>query len=472
MRGKPQDGCGVVGLVSSSSSMASRYIYFALRALQHRGQESAGIAMYGRDLSILKDLGLVGDIFHDRNLKKLRGKKGIGHVYYSVKLSTPENAQPYVVETESGKIALAHNGIITNSELLKRRMESRGHSYRMGSEEETMAFMISDEIREGSDIVEAIKTMMIGLRGSYALTILHNGRVFGIRDPLGIKPLCLGEFDGGHIIASESVAVDVLEGKFLRDVRPGEVVELTNNGFKCHQILNYKKKARCFFEYVYFSRADSVIDGKWVYEVRKRIGRRLAKEYPVKADVVVPVPDSGRSHALGFSEESAIPVAEGLMKNRYIARTFIMPDQKARDLSVREKVNPVKPVVDGKRIVLVDDSIVRGTTMRRIIETMRQAGAREVHVRIGSPPIIAPCYLGIDMTTRDQFLATGKTIEEIRQTLGADSVGYISVQGVVDAIGFSREDLCLGCVTARYPVDIPNEMHRFQRRLLDFGSES
>ncbi|MFQ6107903.1 MAG: amidophosphoribosyltransferase [Thermoplasmata archaeon] len=468
MMEKPKECCAVVGVHSSSPSMTSSYIYFALRALQHRGQESAGIAVHSRGVKCVKDLGLVGEIFHESNLKKLRGKSGIGHNYYSIRLSKPENAQPHIIDTPSGTIALGHNGIITNSTELKRRMDKKDHEYSLGSEEETIAFMLSDEMQYGLSFPEAMKRVITRLKGSYSMTFLHDDKVYGLRDPHAIKPLCIGKFDGGYIIASENVAIDVLDGEFIRDVRPGELVELTKNGFVSHQLVESKKRAHCFFEYLYFARADSVLDGKWVYEIRTSIGRLLHELYPVEADVIVPVPDSGRSFALGYSDASGIPVSEGLMKNRYVARTFIMPDQKSRDISVREKVNPVVPVVKGKRVVLVDDSIVRGTTMRRIVSVLRQAGATEVHVRIGCPPIIAPCYLGIDMTTRDQFIATGKSPEEICKELGADSLGYDTIDGVVKALGFKKNELCLGCITELYPVSIPSEMHRFQKKLLDF----
>ncbi|MFQ6128682.1 MAG: amidophosphoribosyltransferase [Thermoplasmata archaeon] len=468
MMEKPREKCAVVGIASSSPSRTSSYIYYALRALQHRGQESAGIAVYSRGMKCIKDLGLVGEIFHESNLKKLRGKSGIGHVYYSIRLSRPENAQPHIIDTPSGTMALGHNGIITNSAALKRKMDRKNHDYNLGSEEETIAFMLSDEMAYGLSFPEAMRRVIPNLKGSYSMTFLHDNTVYGLRDPHAIKPLCIGKFDGGHIIASENVAIDVLDGEFIRDVRPGELIELTGKGFKSHQLVESKKKAHCFFEYLYFARADSVLDGKWIYEIRRNIGALLHRLYPVEADVVVPVPDSGRTYALGYSEASGIPVAEGLMKNRYIARTFIMPDQKARDISVREKVNPVKPIIQGKRVILVDDSIVRGTTMRRIVSIMRQAGATEVHVRIGCPPIIAPCYLGIDMTTRDQFIATEKTVEDIAKELGADSVGYDTIEGVVKTLGFKKNELCLGCITELYPVSIPKEMHRFQKKLLDF----
>ncbi|MFQ5883953.1 MAG: amidophosphoribosyltransferase [Thermoplasmata archaeon] len=468
---KPREKCGVVGIATDNASLAPSYLYYGLRALQHRGQESAGMAVEGKKIKCVKDLGLVSDVFDPKTMKKLKGKAGIGHVYYSQKLSKPENAQPHVISTSVGEIALGHNGIIVNAEELKRELRIKGHVFLKGTEEEAMAYIMADEMQRSNDILKAIKVMMRNMLGSYTLTMLYEGRVFGIRDPYGIRPLCVGKMKDGHAVVSESVALDVLEAKPLGDVQPGEVVELTPNGVESHQMITMNHKAHCFFEYVYFARADSVIEGRNVYEVRERAGSRCAKEHPVDADVVIPIPDSGRSHAYGFSHETDLPVIEGLMKNRYIGRTFIMPDQESRDISVREKVNPIVNVIKGKKVVLVDDSIVRGTTMTRIVQAIKGAGAKEVHVRIGSPPLITPCYLGIDMTTRERFLANAKTMDDIRDTLTADSIGYISVDGVVDAIGLPKGDLCLGCVTGKYPLDIPSEMHRFQKLIDDYEEE-
>ena len=465
---KPKEACGVVGIISENGSHTPSYMYFALRALQHRGQESAGMAVQGRNVKCIKNLGLVSDVFNEKNLKKMKGKAGIGHVYYSQKLSKPENAQPHVIPTAVGDIALAHNGVIVNTEDLKRELRIKGHVFLKGAEEEAMAYILADEIQRSEDIIKAINVMMRKLNGSYCLTLLYNGRVFGIRDEYGIRPMCLGKTKDGYAVASESVALDVLNAEFLRDVGCGEVVELTTEGIESHELIKTEHKAHCFFEYVYFSRADSVLEGKNIYEVRQRAGARCAEEHPVDADMVIPIPDSGRSHAYGFAQKMEVPVIEGLMKNRYIGRTFIMPDQKSRDISVREKVNPIPSVIRGKKVVLVDDSIVRGTTITRIVKAIRDAGAKEVHVRIGSPPLIAPCYLGIDMEERTQFLANEKTMDEIRDATTADSIGYISVDGVVDAIGIPKRDLCLGCVTDKYPLDIPCEMHRFQKTLSEY----
>ncbi len=463
---KLNEHCAVVGIASKSKT--SNYIYYCLRALQHRGQEAAGISVFNKKIISHKGIGLVADVFDVEKLKTLRGKSGIGHAYYSIKLSKPENAQPTIIKTDVGEVALAHNGILVNAERLRKKLKRRGHKFELGCEEEVVGYLLADHLKSSGDLIKAIKKTMEEIQGSYSFTMMFDNRVFGIRDPLGIKPLCLGKFKDGYIVASESVALDVIGAQMIRDVVPGEVVEITPNKFESHQLFNLKHSAHCFFEYTYFARADSVIDERCVYEIRKRVGWRLAKEHPAHADIVIPVPDSGRAHAFGFSLGSGIPLAEGLMKNRYIARTFIMPSQKLREITVKEKVNPIKCEVEDKRVVLVDDSIVRGTTMKRIVEMVREAGVKEVHVRIGTPPLISPCYLGIDMTTRDQFIAHGKNVEEIRENLNADSLGYISIEGLVEALQFSKNDLCLGCVTEKYPIDIPPEQHRFQHTLSEY----
>jgi amidophosphoribosyltransferase len=461
--------CGVISIARNSP--IPFYMYYALRAIQHRGQEASGMALFNPDekkIVCTKGLGLVESVFRKRQMEELKGNMGIGHTYYSIRLSKPENAQPHLIKTAAGDIALAHNGIIVNSGQLIQELKAKGHAFVTDTEEEAMAYILAEELFAGNDIVKATKKMVKKLVGSYALSIMIGERVFALRDPLGIRPLCLGKFkDGsGYIAASESVALDVIDAELIRDVAPGELLELKPDGIESNIVGTVENKSYCFFEHVYFARPDSVIEGHSVYETRKRIGSQIAKEQPVNADVVVPIPDSGRAHAQGFSDVSGIPMAEGLIKNRYINRTFIMPDQKTRDMSVREKLNPVKSEIAGKRVVLIDDSIVRGTTMRRIVQMVRNAGAKEVHVRVGSPPIIAPCYLGIDMTTRDQFVATGKTVPEIAKEIGADSVGYISIDGLLEALRFDKNDVCLGCVSAEYPIKIEGEKERFQQRLM------
>jgi len=454
--------CGVVAVASRNK--VAENIYIALMALQHRGQEAAGMAIFNKKIENFKGLGLVDEAFKRINLQEINGNTGIGHVYYSIKISSPENAQPTLLQTPVGEIAIAHNGIITNWKKLKEELMEEGHSFLYGNEEEVVGYLLAKYLEDKS-IEKAVKSLMKKIEGSYSFTLMLNDRVFGLRDPLGIKPLCLGEIENGYIIASESVAIDALGGKFIRDVMPGELIEITPDGYKSYKLVNEKHKAHCFFEYVYFARADSVIDGIDVYKTRERLGEILAEEHPVDADYVVPIPDSGRAHAYGYSKASGIPLAEGLMKNRYIARTFILPTQQIREKLVQMKLNPVKSIINGKKIVLVDDSIVRGTTIKKIIALLRRHGAKEVHVRIGSPPIIAPCYFGIDMTTRGQLIASNRTIEEIRKEINADSLGYISIDGLVKAIGIEKNNLCLGCVTGEYPVKIEGEKYRFQERL-------
>ncbi len=465
-----REACAVVA-IRSKKDVAS-YIYYALRALQHRGQEASGIAVYSGGLKVKKGIGLVSDVLNHDEIEKLDSKVGIGHNYYSIKVSKPENVQPQFLKTGVGDIAIGHNGIIVNSGILVEKLKKEGKHFILESEEEAIIMMLSEQIRNTNDIPKSIKTVCKELIGSYAFALLINDRLFAIRDPLGIRPLCLGKLkdDKGYVAASESVALDVLGADFVRDVMPGEAVEITEEGFKSINIGASINRAHCFFEWVYFARADSVIDGVSVYEARKRIGWRLAKEAPAVADVVVPIPDSGRAHAYGYALGSGIKMNEGLMKNRYIHRTFIMPSQDAREISVREKMNPVRAVVEGKRVVIVDDSIVRGTTMKRIVKMLKEDGrATEVHVRIGSPPLISPCYLGIDMTNRDQFIADNRSVEDIRKEIDADSLAYISKEGLVEALNIEKENLCLGCVSGEYPVNIPGERRRFQQTLEGFS---
>ncbi len=465
----PRERCGVVGILGKSDSNVPSYVYFALRALQHRGQESAGIAVYhGKKINCVKNLGLVSDVFNTKNIGRLKGRSGIGHVNYTKKITSSDFAQPHVVSTSIGEIAVCLNGAILNIEQLKRELRIKGHVFLRGSEGEVMSYLMAEEMDRSKDIIKAIKSMMLKLEGPYCITLLHKGRVFGIRDPYGVRPLCVGKMEDGYAIVSESVGLDVLDAKLLRDVTPGEVVELTEKGVESHEVLKRKNKALCFFEYIYIARADSKIDDRYVYEVRQRTGARCGEENPVDAELVIPVPDSGRSHAYGLARQTKIPLVEGLIKNRYVYRTFIMPEQRTRDVSVREKINPISKILKGKKVVLVDDSIVRGTTMRRIVQAVRGAGAKEVHVRIGSPPLIAPCYLGVDLKTREQLAAPGKTVKEIGESITADSVGYVSVEGVLEAIKKSSNDLCLGCVTGKYPMNVPLEAHRFQKALDEY----
>lgn len=441
-----------------------------MRVLQHRGQESAGIAVYSNGIKALKGMGLAHQALRADDLRNLRGEIGIGHVRYStVGSSTLDNAQPVVMSTNYGDIALAHNGEIVNSDQLRDGLKKKGWAFATTSDSEIIIRMLANDISNTGDPVRSVRNVMSLLIGSYSITLMVDNRVFALRDPLGIRPLCVGRTKEGYAAASESVVFDTLGGEFMRDVEPGELIELLPGEIRSIKTGLAKGRAHCMFEWVYIARADSCLDGRLVYDVRRRIGRRLAEEQPVDADVIVPVPDSGRSHSMGYSEVSGIPYSEGLMKNRYVERTFIMPEQNDRSTGVMLKLNPLKSVIKDKRIVLVDDSIVRGTTMRQIVQLVRNAGAKEVHVRVGSPPIRAPCYFGIDMKTRDQFAATGRTVEQISNMLTADSLGYLSVEGLVDAIGHPASDLCLGCLTEEYPLPVEGERTRFQKKLDSFA---
>jgi len=457
-----KEECGVVGVVipdaEPRSNNVALQIYYALHTLQHRGQESTGITINdGNQLQSIKGMGLVPEVYSKDDLLKLVGNVGIGHVRYSTTgESKIENCQPMTVNYKNGTVAIAHNGNLVNGKELRDELEIDGHIFVTESDTEVIAHLLVKKLLR-HDPVESIKAVMKRLVGSYSLTILIDDIMIAVRDPLGFKPLCIGEIDGGYVVASESVAIDTLNGKLIRDVNPGEIVVFGSKGIESYQIYKNKKTAHCVFEYIYFARPDSTIDGKLVYKVRERIGKELSREHPIDADIVSPVPDSGITSAIGYSNESDIKYREGLMKNRYIGRTFILPGQEMRETAVRLKMNTISANLKGKKVILVDDSIVRGTTSRKIINMVRNAGALEVHARIGSPPIKAPCYLGIDMATREELIAANKTNDEIKEMINADSIEYLSIDGLIKAIGIDRDNLCLGCLTGIYPVEIPGE---------------
>lgn len=463
----PKHSCGVVGIVSESDSVPQ--IHKALRIIQHRGQESAGISVFdGSSVRTVKDNGLVQVALNDKNLEDLHGHAGIGHVRYSTTGSKGAvNAQPMDVQTNHGTISIAHNGDITNFEVLKKRYQDIGWAFLTDSDSELLSRVLAKYLTQYNDHVKAIRNMVAEMDGAYSLTIMINDRIYGVRDPYGFRPLCLGKLSDGFILVSESTAIDALRGEFIRDIEPGEIIEIKADSFRIYPYSGTHPRAHCMFEWIYFARPDSVMDGKEVYSVRKNVGAILSREHPIDADIVMPVPDSGRAHALGYAIASGIPYEEGFMKNRFVERTFILPDQKLREEAVSMKMNPIKSTVKDKRIILIDDSIVRGTTLLKLIRMLRDAGACEVHVRIGCPPVIAPCYYGVDMKSRDQFIANKFTIDQIAEQIGADSVGYISIPGLVEAIGMPESDLCLACVNNKYPTHIPGEVHRFQSTLKD-----
>jgi amidophosphoribosyltransferase len=472
--GGPREKCGVVG-VSLSERSAARPLYYSLYALQHRGQESAGIVTHdGFQQHSHVEMGLVGDVFAEDDLDQLNGTAGIGHVRYPTAGGVNTCcAQPFSVSFKSGSLGLAHNGNLVNADEIRDELENLGHAFTSTGDTEVIAHDLARNLLE-ADLVRAVKKTMERIHGSYSLTISHDDVVLGVRDPEGNRPLCIGELEDGYVLASESAAIDTLDGELVRDVRPGELVVLDGDGtgFDSYQLVDRDNTAHCFFEHVYFARPDSVIDGSLVYEVRRTLGRKLWEESGIETDVVMPVPDSGRAFASGYAEaangttaegeerpegDDGVEFAEGLMKNRYVGRTFIMPTQDERERAVRLKLNPIKSTVEGKTVTLIDDSIVRGTTSTQLVELLRDAGAEEVHLRIGAPPIVAPCYMGIDMASREELIAAGQSVADIGEQVAADSLSYLSIDAVAAALGESRADLCLGCVTGEYPYDIDGE---------------
>lgn len=449
--------CGIVGIVGAGD--VSIPIYYALYALQHRGQESAGITTFdGNKLFKHKGQGLVAEVFDVDTLHELKGISGIGHVRYpTTGEKIAENIQPFSFSFRGRNFAIAHNGNLTNTYELREMFEKRGQIFSTTTDTEIISNVIADELRKSGCMEDAILACMKKLEGSYSVVFLSEEKVYAFRDPLGIRPLCLGKTKDSYIVCSESVAIDALNGTFMRDVRPGELICISKEGLRSVQIAENSGHAHCVFEYIYFARADSVIDGRLVYDVRRKIGQALYLEAPVDADIVSPVPDSGIAHATGYSESSGIPYREGLIKNRYMGRTFIMPTQEDRENAVRIKLNPVRGHLEGNSVVIVDDSIVRGTTSRRIVNIIKETGAKEVHMRVGSPPLRAPCYLGVDMPTREELIASDKSNEEVKESIDATSLHHVSIDSLVKAIDMPAEDLCLGCLTGVYPLWIKGE---------------
>jgi len=456
--------CGVVGIALQGRD-AARPLYYSLYALQHRGQESAGIVTHdGFQQHSHVEMGLVGDAFDPGDLESLNGPNGIGHVRYPTAGSVNACcAQPFSVSFKSGSLGLSHNGNLVNADEIGDELAELGHAFTSDGDTEVIAHDLARNLLE-EDLVRAVKRTMERIHGSYSLTIMHDETVMGVRDPQGNRPLVIGELEDGYVLTSESAAIDTLDGELIRDVRPGELVVLHDDGtgYDTYQLIEQENTAHCFFEHVYFARPDSTIDENLVYEVRRELGRKLWEESGVESDVVLPVPDSGRAFASGYAEAaqddgSDIEFAEGLMKNRYVGRTFIMPTQDERERAVRLKLNPIRSTIEGKSVTIIDDSIVRGTTSNQLVQLLKDAGAEEVNVRIGAPPIIAPCYMGIDMASRDELIAGDQSVEEIREEIGAGSLSYLSIDAIAATLETSRADLCLGCVTGEYPYDIEGE---------------
>ncbi len=453
---KLKEECGVLGIYAPAEENIAHMMGFGLVALQHRGQESAGIAT-SKDgvIHYYKDMGLVQDVFNNKILDKLQGDVSIGHVRYSTTgESYVSNAQPLVVNYKGGSIALAHNGNLVNTAAIRSKLEDEGSIFQTTIDTEVIANLIARKYQKG--FKEAIIETVSEIKGAFALTIICENKLIGVRDANGLRPLCLGKLDNGYVLASESCALDVVGAEYIRDIEKGEMVIIDENGVDSIIYDNSKRCAHCVFEYVYFARPDSQIDGESVYGTRRDAGIILAEEHKIDADIVIAVPDSGIDAAIGYAEASGITYGVGLIKNKYIGRTFIQPDQKSRELAVRLKLNPLKENISGKRVIMVDDSIVRGTTSKKIVDALRRAGAKEVHVLVSSPPVAHSCYFGIDTPERTELVGAVKTVDEICEMIGADSLGYISVDGLVKSIHKTKDNLCVACFNGSYPIEVPN----------------
>ena len=456
--------CGVFGMYDLDGGEVASTIYYGLFALQHRGQESCGIAVSDTEgpkgkVAVHKDMGLCNEVFTPDTLGSLHGNIGVGHVRYSTAgSSTRENAQPLVLNYVKGTLALAHNGNLVNAPELRRELEYTGAIFQTTIDSEVIAYHIARERIKTATVQQAVANAMKKISGAYSLVIMSPRKLIGARDPFGFKPLCIGKRDNAYILASETCALETIGAEFIRDVEPGEIVTITKDGIASNKELcftDHAKEARCIFEYIYFARPDSVFDGVSVYHSRIQAGRFLAMDSPVDADLVVGVPESGNAAALGYAMESGIPYGTAFVKNSYVGRTFIKPKQSSRESAVRIKLNVLKEAVAGKRVIMIDDSIVRGTTSALIVGMLRDAGAKEVHVRISAPPFLHPCYFGTDIPSEDQLIAHNRTVEEIRELLGADSLSYLALDRLYEMAG--GKAICTACFSGDYPIEPPKE---------------
>ena len=460
----PQDACGVFGVWAPGEEVAN-LTYFGLYALQHRGQESAGIAVSdGRKILVYKDMGLVSQVFNESNLASLRGHVAIGHARYSTTgASVWENAQPTFRSTAVGSIALAHNGNLTNTgdlaQLVEKAQADSGEiafaqrPLRSTSDTDLVTSLLASHPDRGLE--SAALEVLTQIEGAFSFVFMDETTLYAARDRHGVRPLALGKLEHGWVVASETAALDIVGASYVREIEPGELLAIDENGPRSSRFAEPKPRF-CTFEFVYLARPDSTLDGRSVHAVRVEVGRRLAREAPVEADLVMPTPDSGTPAAIGYAEQSGIPYAAGLVKNAYVGRTFIQPSQTLRQLGIRLKLNPLRDVIKGKRLVVVDDSIVRGNTQRAVVRMLREAGATEVHVRISSPPVKWPCFYGIDFATRAELIANGLGVDEIRNSLGADSLAYVSLEGLVESIGRPKNSLCRACFDGEYPTQVPD----------------
>ena len=472
----PQDQCGVFGVWAPGEEVA-KLTYFGLYALQHRGQESAGIATSnGKKLLVYKDMGLVSQVFSESALESLVGHVAIGHTRYSTTGSSSwRNAQPTLGRTASGTVALGHNGNLTNTaellEMLRSRYPDQSDNEITGGNTTDTAVLTALLAGNPDNSLEGTAMELLPkVRGAFSLVFMDEQTLYAARDPQGVRPLVLGRLERGWVVASESAALDIVGASFVREVEPGELIVIDENGLRSMHF-GTPKRAGCVFEYVYLARPDTAINGRNVYDARVDMGKALAREYPVEADLVIPTPDSGTPAAIGFSQESGIPFGHGLVKNAYVGRTFIEPSQTIRQLGIRLKLNPLKEVIKGKRIIVVDDSIVRGNTQRALVQMLREAGAKEIHVRISSPPITWPCFYGVDFATRAELIATGLAPDDVRASIGADSLGYLSKEGMIAASEQKESELCTACFTGEYPIELPTA-DRLGKNLLEKGVAS
>jgi amidophosphoribosyltransferase len=471
----PQDECGVFGVWAPGEEVA-KLTFFGLYALQHRGQESAGIATSdGKKILVYKDMGLVSQVFSESSLESLVGHIAVGHNRYSTTGSSSwRNAQPTLGRTSAGTVALAHNGNLTNTadlvEMLSVRYPDQDNNEITGGNTTDTAVLTALMAGDLDHTLEATALELLPkVKGAFCLVFMDETTLYAARDPQGVRPLVLGRLERGWVVASETAALDIVGASFVREVEPGELIAIDENGLRSTRFAEMKR-AGCVFEYVYLARPDTSINGKNVYDARVEMGRTLAREYPVEADLVIPTPESGTPAAIGYSQESGIPFGHGLVKNAYVGRTFIQPSQTIRQLGIRLKLNPLKEVIRGKRIIVVDDSIVRGNTQRALVAMLREAGAAEIHIRISSPPITWPCFYGIDFATRAELIATGLGVEDVRKSIGADSLGYLSKDGMVAATDQKESELCTACFTGKYPIELPAE-DRLGKNLLERENE-
>lgn len=462
LQDKLHEECGVFGFYDNDGFDVAHMTYYALYALQHRGQESAGMALNkDREFSLYKDSGLVPEVFTERILNSLEGTISVGHVRYSTKGGNyRENAQPLVNHYVKGTLALAHNGNLINSNILRDKLKKEGALFHTTMDSEVIMYEIAQQRIKSKSIEEAVLGVMDSIKGAYSIVLMSPEKLIGARDPHGLRPLSIGKLENSYVLSSETCAFENIGASFVRDVEPGEVVWIDKGGLHSIKHKNASKKASiCIFEYVYFARPDSVIQGASVYEMRKLMGRHLAKDFPVEADLVCGVPDSGLCAAIGYAEESKIPYGKGFIKNKYIGRTFIKPTQSERETAVNIKLNVLKNSVEGKRVVVVDDSIVRGTTSANIIRDLKKAGAKEVHFRISSPPFLWPCYFGTDIPSRDCLMGVQYSVEEMCKIIGADSLGFLSMEALDEIAANLNCDYCHGCFTGHYPMDVSDVDH-------------